>query len=108
MGTNTISIPHRSKPRTHDGESGVGGFDERRVVLEMDASFARRSGFTQLNEVEYFHALVRHNSSPVMTKNNHRQDVSQNYVDNNPGRKCDNRFGTRVRQVTESRRKPYA
>ena len=45
----SVPVPHRSKPRTHDRKPGIGPFNEGRIILEMCALLAGRPGISQLN-----------------------------------------------------------
>lgn len=90
----TVPVPYGSEPRTHGGEPAIGGFDEGRIVLEMDALLAGWPGSAQLDGIKDFHALVRYNGSPVMAKNDYRQDIAQNDVHNYSSRKRNERFTT--------------
>jgi hypothetical protein len=92
-----IPVPDRGKPRTHSREPAIGLFNEGRIVLEMGALLADRpGGMTQLNVIKNFHTSMRYNARPIMTKNNHRQNVSQNDVDNNPGSERDKGFAAGI------------
>ena len=48
---------------------------------------------------------MRYNGGPVMTENDYWQDVSQNYIYNNPGSERDKWFHTSIGQFAESRGK---
>jgi hypothetical protein len=74
----TVPIPHRRKSRTHSRESGIRGFYDCRIILEMDATLAARPGSAaalpgapQLNGTKNFHVSMRYNVSPVMSKHNY-------------------------------------
>lgn len=91
---NPVLIPNGGKPRTHGRKSTIDLFNEGRIVLEIGTVPADRSGITLLNGRKNFHVSMRYYRRPVMTENNHRQDVSQNYVYNNPDSERNKGFDT--------------
>jgi hypothetical protein len=93
----TVPVPYRRKPRTQDRKSTIDLFYEGGIVLEVCAHLADRPGATQFNGVKYFHTSMCDNGRPVMPENDYRQEVSQNYVYNNPCSERDKRFNPGIR-----------
>lgn len=104
--TETVPIPHRREPGTHDRKPAISLFNESRIVLEMDAVLADRPGIAQLNGIKDFHASMGNNGRPVMTENDYRQDISQDHIYNNSDSERDKGFDTGIGQFAESCCKP--
>ena len=95
--TEPVPVPHRGKPRTHSRESAIDVFNDRRIILEMDALLAAWPRVPYSNGIKNFHTSMRYNARPVMTKNDDRQDVAQNDVDNNPDSERNKGLDPRIR-----------
>ncbi len=103
--TESIPIPHGSVSGTHDAESGIGRFNNCRIVLKIHTVPTDSTGIFLLNGIKKFHELMRCDGRPVMSEYNNRQNISQNNIYDNADGECDEGFDTRVGQFTESRRK---
>ena len=101
----TVPITYRGKPGTHYRESGIGLFNDYRIVLEVGTRLTDRTGSFYLNGIQQFHGLMCHNRGPVMTENDDRQDVSQYYIHNYPDCKGDKGFDASLGKFAEPRGK---
>jgi hypothetical protein len=99
---NTVLISNGGKAGTHALESWVDLFHACWIVLEMNAVLAEGPGTTRANGIRNVHALMRYNVRPVMTENDYRKDISQNYVYYDSNRKRDKGFDTCTGQFAKS------
>ena len=72
----------------------------------MYTVLAARLGFGHVNGIKFLNRSMSRNSRPVMSKDDHGQEVSQQDVYHHTCRERDHRFDPGAGQFTEPRRKP--